>query len=223
MTPPQLQSAASSRKTGFTKVLVEGVLVGAFGAALALVANAVSPRGLALTRDYFPGAPRPLSLKVTATDTAGAGATTNTQAALAPESLAARLQARGLQVVGSNQVVQLFRDPRYAQQLVVFVDARDDRHYQEGHVPGALQFDHYRFENYLAAVLPACQTADQVVVYCTGGDCEDSEFTAITLSDAGIPKTKLWVYDGGMTEWITNGLPVEVGPRGSGDLRNSVK
>jgi rhodanese-related sulfurtransferase len=107
--------------------------------------------------------------------------------------------------------------------LVVFVDARDDQHYQEGHVPGAYQLDHYRPEKYLAPVLLVCQTAHQIVVYCNGGDCEDSEFTAITLRDAGILREKLLIYGGGLTEWLTNGLPVEIGPRNSGNLRNASK
>jgi len=193
------------------------------GAAFALAANQVSPRGLALTRNYFPGATRPLRPTMTVIHVPGDAARTNAPATLVAELLAARLKAQGLQLLGSNQVAQLFRDPRYEQELVVFIDARDDQHYQEGHVPGAYQLDHYRAENYVATALPVCQTADQIVVYCNGGDCEDSEFTAITLSDAGIPKAKLFVYGGGMTEWITNGLPIEIGGRRSGNLRNATR
>jgi len=137
----------------------------------------------------------------------------------AAQSVAARLQANGLRLVDSNQVAQLYHDPRYEQELVVFIDARDDSNYQEGHIPGAYQFDHYHPENYLAAVLPVCQTAERIVVYCTGGDCEDSEFSALTLGGVGIPKEKLAVYVGGMTEWLTNGLPVEIGARRSGNIR----
>ena len=135
--------------------------------------------------------------------------------------LAARLQAKGLQLVESRQAADLFRDPRREQGMVIFVDARDDQHYQEGHIPGAYQFNHYRAENYLPTVLPVCQSAEQIVVYCTGGDCEDSEFAAIFLRDAGIPKEKLFVYAGGMTEWNTSSLPVETGGRKSGNFRST--
>ena len=72
-------------------------------------------------------------------------------------------------------------------------------------------------------MLPPCLLAGQVVDYCTGGDCEDSEFAALTLSNAGVPKKKLFVFGGGMTEWATNGLPVEVGKRKSGNLRPATK
>ena len=45
-----------------------------------------------------------------------------------------------------------------------------------------------------------CQAAEQVVVYCTGGECEDSDTAAILLRDAGVPTAKLFVYGGGFAE-----------------------
>jgi len=213
------QSPATGCRTELQTIFREGVLVAVIGVAFAFAANALSPRGLVLARNYFPGAGRSPIPAATVATLAPVAMATNTNAASPTELLATRLKAKGLQLVVSNQVTQLFRDPRYEQGLVVFVDARDDRHYQEGHVPGAWQFDHYRAENYLGVVLPVCLMAEQVVVYCNGGDCEDSEFAALTLSGAGTTKEKLFVYGGGMTEWIAGGLPVEVGARQSGNLR----
>jgi rhodanese-related sulfurtransferase len=191
------------------------LLLLAVGGALALAANFISPRGLALTRNHFPGSRRP-ALPPTGTNVATAVRGTNTMTVSAAELLAARLKDKGLQVADSNQVVRIFRDPRHAQELFIFVDARDEAHYQEGHVPGAYLFDHYRAENYLATVLPACQTAEKILVYCSGGDCEDSEFAATILRDAGVPRERLLVYPGGIGEWTTNGLPVETVARQSG-------
>lgn len=217
------QPAALGRRAEVRRVLLEGVLVAMIGAAFALAVNEVSPRGLSLTRDYFPGAIRSLPATASATNrTSGAGQT-NAHATSSMDLLSARLKTKGLLLVGSNQVTQFFRNPRYEQELVIFIDARDDRHYQEGHVPGAFQFDPYRAENYALAVLPVCQTAEQIVVYCHGGDCEDSEFAATILGDAGVSKAKLFVYGGGLTEWMTNGLPVEVGLRKSGNVRSANK
>jgi rhodanese-related sulfurtransferase len=201
------------------QVLWEGVIVALAGALFAFAANEVSPRGLHLARNYFPGAvrsPRPTANASRLVPGAGG---TNAAVPSPAQLLAARLQAKGLQPAESNQVAQLFRDARYAQELIVFVDARDDRHYQEGHIPGAWQFDPYHAEIHLATVLPVCQAAERIVVYCTGGECEDSEFAAILLRDAGLPKEKLFVYGGGMTEWTTSGLPVEIGERKSGNFR----
>ena len=127
----------------------------------------------------------------------------------------------GIQLADSNMVVQFFQDPRYAQELIIFIDARDDKHYTEGHIPGAFQLDYYREENYLPTVLPACLTAEQIVVYCTGGNCEVSVFAAMTLMKNRIPPNKILVYAGGMAEWGAGGLPVELGPRKSGNIRPS--
>ena len=183
-------------------VILEAIIVAIVGVLFALAANALSPRGLRLARNYFPGA---------------AVAPTNSLPANGVDPLVARLQQRGLKLATSNEVAQLFRDPGYEQGLIVFVDVRNDRAYQSGHVPGAWQFDHYRAENYLPTVIPVCMTAQKVVVYCTGGTCEDSEFTAIMLRDAGIPAENISVYGGGISEW-TNGMPFEVGARGSGQI-----
>jgi rhodanese-related sulfurtransferase len=193
-------------------VVVEALLVAALGLVFAIAANALSPRGLRLSRNYFPDA----GTRLSATNS-GATATTPVSAN-ASNTTIQRLQQHGLQLVSSNEVVELFRDPRYAQGLVMFIDARDDQHYAAGHIPGAWQFHHYRAENYLPTVLPVCLNALQIVVYCAGGECEDSEFAAIMLRDAGVPREALFVYAGGITEWKAGGLPVESGVRGSGQL-----
>jgi rhodanese-related sulfurtransferase len=190
--------------------------VAVLGAAVAFVANALSPRGLKLTRDFFD------SRNPTTNNPVANPVSVGTNSPL--ELLVARLADKGVHVADSNQVLQLFHDPRYEQGLVIFIDAREDQHFQEGHVPGAYQLDYYRPEAYLATVLPVCQIAQQIVVYCSGGNCEDSEFAATFLLGAGVPKEKLLVYGGGMTEWATNSLPVESGARLSGQIRtNNVK
>ena len=196
------------------RLLLEVIIVGVVGLTVALAANALSPRGLKLSRDYFPTA------KVGATNAAAVA--TNNSAGLIPEpqslaaKVAARLQQKGLKLADSDQVYQLFQDPRYQQGLVVFIDSRDDTHFLQGHIPGAWQLDYYRYETFLAAVLPACMMAQEIIVYCNGGDCEDSEFTALLLRDAQVPLEKLRVYGGGISDWQSKGRPIETGPRNSG-------
>ena len=195
-------------------VLLEGLLVLAIGGLVAFTANFLSPRGLMLARDYFPGAnPPPLPVQ---TNIPGS----NSNALSVAELAAAHLKAKGLQVADHDLAVQFFRDPRRNQELIVFVDARNEEHYEEGHVPRAFLFDHYHPENYLPALLPVCLSAQTVVVYCTGGNCEDSEFAALMLREAGVTNEKLFVYPGGITEWQTKGLPLETGARNSGILRD---
>jgi rhodanese-related sulfurtransferase len=200
-----------------------------------LAANALSPRGLRLGRDYFPsgfssGIPVELSASSPANPPSArpavsqgsAGAQSPTSSAPLPEREAGaqRLHGLGLQTVGSNEVSQLFADPGRVQGLIVFVDARDDDHFMAGHLPGAWQFDRFRPEIHLPQVLPVCLAASKVVVYCAGGECEDSAFAAIQLRDAGVSQDALRVYLGGFTEWKALGLPIERGARGSGAAPN---
>ena len=192
-------------------MLFEALLVALAGIGFGLLANAVSPHGLRPGRDYFP---RVQAVAQPASPTTAVAASPKD-----PEvATRQRLQQRGLQVGSSNEIVEIFRDPRYQQGLFVFVDARDDSHYQAGHVPGAWQFNHYRADEFLPTILPMCVAAQKVVVYCTGGSCEDSEFAALMLRDGGVPAENLYVYIGGMAEWTKNALPIETGGRGSGQF-----
>jgi len=205
------------------RVLLEALIVAVIGLAFSLLANLASPRGLSITRNYFPGS------KTAHGEIHGSGNSTVNPAASstygadpsAGEIVATHLKEKGLQPVDGREVWQLFQDPQYQMELIVFIDARDDRHYSEGHIPGAYQFDRYYPEKHLRTALPACLNAKQIVVYCTGGNCEDSEFAALTLKEAGVPQERLSVYVGGITEWAANGWPVEVGERKSGKMRGA--
>ena len=191
------------------------------GAAIALVANRISTRGLSLSRDYFPGESR---VHTAAGNTNSPAAAINAVAS-SPESVALTMLAeKGLQGSDSDKAVQLFQDPGYQSEQIIFIDARDDKHFQEGHVPGAYQLDRFHPEAYLPAVLPACTRAEQVVVYCNGGACEDSLFAAEMLRDNGLVKNeKLFVYTGGIADWQAKGRPVETGPRKSGVMKETKK
>jgi rhodanese-related sulfurtransferase len=181
----------------------EGVIVALVGAILAFAANAFSPRGLKLSRDYFPKISRPAHTVTTGTGPSSSA----TNASTVDEQVLSRLKEQGLQAVDTPAAVALFNDPRRLQETIVFIDARDAEHYQKGHIPGAYQLDYYHPEAQLPQVLSACQNAEQIIVYCNGGTCEDSQFTAVMLRDAGIPPSKIHVYLGGITEWVKQGAP----------------
>jgi rhodanese-related sulfurtransferase len=175
------------------------------GCAVALVANAVSPRGLSLSRDYFAG-------NVTADAPAHRNRTDDaapTPIAGAPAGTART--ARGFQLASHAEVLRLFQDPRREQQRILFVDARNDAQYVAGHIPGACQLDHYHLDRTVGSVLGLAQVAEQVVVYCNGGDCEDSALAALDLVSLGVAQSKLLIYGGGFTEWRRQGLPLQRG------------
>ncbi len=208
-------------RSGFAAILREALLLAVVGVCLALLANWISPRGLSLARNYFPEI-KPVVSPAT-TNAAPARDVTNSTAPPQTESPEARIKASGLQVVDLNQVKQLLQDPGFTNGSIIVVDSRSDEDYQAGHIPGAYQLDYFHLEKYIAAVLPLCQTADKIVVYCAGGECDVSEMTAVTLRDSGVPAEKLFVYTGGMTEWETSGQPIETGARNSGQFRGANK
>ena len=190
----------------------------AAGAVFAFSANWLAceltkDKGLKLTHDYSERGSNTVPAKIVAS-------LTNSPR----QNLEAQLRAEGLHLADSNLVAKLFHDPRVDQDQVVFIDARDNEEYQQGHIPGAYLFNHYHAESYLPTVCPVCQAAQQIVVYCNGGNCDESILAARLLRDLPqIGGEKLFVYAGGITEWTTNGLPVEIGDRRSGKIRQTPK
>lgn len=159
------------------------------GIALGLFANFLSPRGLELGKDYFPPAPVP---------------------AIPPSAAAGvpPVPVHEFSSVATGDLEEMLGDARFVTRRFLLIDARSDAHYREGHIQGALQFDHFQAQQYLGTVIPACQAAERIVIYCTGGACEDSIFAARMLRDFGIPAERFAIYSGGIAAWQEAGRPL---------------
>jgi rhodanese-related sulfurtransferase len=201
----------------------ECVTIVALGSLAALAANAIHPDGVKLRRDYFPrnhlANARPRTQPLTTNPMADAS-DPDPEPAVDDEfskpyldKIAHRLQEQGFQVARHDEVVETFKDPLARQGYYIFIDARNDAAYTEGHIPGAYQLDHYRIEDYIDNVLPPSMTALKIIIYCSGGPCEDSEFAALELFDRGIDPSKVYVYPGGVGLWKRKGQPIETGLR----------
>lgn len=217
-----VQTRVTDRRGAVGRVLREAVLVAVVGAAFALTANQFSARGLALTRNYFPAETNTVVQAVVHLNSFRTASGQNPAPPMPGDMLAAQMKQQGLQLVDGPQSVQLFHDSQL-EPGVIFVDARDDLQYRQGHIPGAYQFDPYRPESYFPTVLPVCQAARQIVVYCNGGNCGDSETAALLLKNVGISNRKIFVYAGGITDWTNNHQQVEIGERNSGDLKIAIQ
>ncbi len=225
------------------RTLLESAFVGGVGLVLGLSANAMNPDGLVLSKNYFkrpvvngtqttrPGqnglaATEPGSgnehrdtgnrLKANGQNGSSAGETPTENAVVD------YLQGYGLQPITYEETVALFQDSSHHEGICVFIDARDDEQYAEGHVPAAYQLDHYRTERYperyIETLLEACAGAVNIVVYCNGGKCEDSVFTAGDLFDHGVDPNRVFVYVGGFETWAAGNMPIEKGQRLSGQV-----
>ncbi len=95
----------------------------------------------------------------------------------------------------------------------LFLDARRSKDFADGHVAGARSFPIWEAavvkERVEALVAEGRDTALPVVLYCTGGDCEDSHMLAQTLFGAGFEN--LLVYRDGFPDWKARGGAVAAG------------
>jgi len=115
------------------------------------------------------------------------------------------------QEIQFEELVKVFRDPATSQGLNVFVDARKEDLYEEGHIPNALHCSPYETGEHLDEVVARSNGVERVIVYCGGGDCEDSIFLCRELIEAGVPYDLVFLYSGGWQEWTDNNLPVQSG------------
>jgi rhodanese-related sulfurtransferase len=117
----------------------------------------------------------------------------------------------GFQTVSVAQAIEFFNDPMAEIKVYLFVDARDDKHYGEGHIPGAIQADHYQLDLYLDNLIQYAEAAEKIIVYCNGGDCEDSIYMCQDLEGMGISHDIIYLFVGGWEAWTKNDMPIETG------------
>lgn len=118
------------------------------------------------------------------------------------------------QEIDFDDVLAVVNDPMTAAGLNVLVDARDDDHYSEGRIAGALQCFPHEVDRYVDRIRDAVLNAEKVIVYCSGGDCEDSIFMCRELLNMSVPYENVFLYPGGWKEWVARGGPTE-GAEGS--------
>lgn len=194
--------------------VVELVLLMAIGSAVALSVNGVRAKGqIKPTHNYFPKLsamvrPTPAAIVSQASADGESGSVPANGGTRESEK---RPIVHGYRAITLDEAYEWFSSPEAEAGLYVFVDARNDDAYRQGRIPGAIQFDHYRLTDFLDRVVPQLEGRERVIVYCNGGDCEDSGFVCKDLEDAGIPYDALYLFAGGWKEWTSYGFPVEGG------------
>ena len=97
---------------------------------------------------------------------------------------------------------------------VWFLDARRRVDFDTARIEGALFMEHTHLssgeglDEILSYSPPEIE--ELLVIYCTGGDCQASEDTAILLEQAGY--TNIAIMAAGFDEWKDAGLPTAEGP-----------
>jgi rhodanese-related sulfurtransferase len=98
---------------------------------------------------------------------------------------------------------------------VLFLDARRTAAYEEGHIAGARPFSVWEADvddKVMALYEERSDSREQnrpIVIYCTGGACEDSHMLAQKLW--GIQFNNVYVYKDGFPDWQQRGGAVRTG------------
>ena len=98
---------------------------------------------------------------------------------------------------------------------VLFLDARRTSVYEQGHIPGARTYSVWESDIDEKVNKLFNERSDQtaqnlpIVIYCSGGDCEDSHMLAQKLW--GIQFNNVYVYKDGFPDWQQHGAPVHTG------------
>lgn len=94
---------------------------------------------------------------------------------------------------------------------VPFLDARRTSAWGEGHVAGARPVSVWEsdVDEKVMALIGELDGPKPLVVYCSGGDCEDSHLLAQKLWGAGF--NGVLVYRDGFPDWVKRGGAVRSG------------
>jgi rhodanese-related sulfurtransferase len=118
------------------------------------------------------------------------------------ETFFSRADYPGIRLITIQEAEDLWA----AGEAVVF-DARPERPFREGHVPGARSLPAVESGQKLPAEVLELARERTLVVYCEGGDCQSSLALAKRLHDEGFRDIR--VMTGGWEEWKKAGLPEE--------------
>jgi 3-mercaptopyruvate sulfurtransferase SseA len=111
---------------------------------------------------------------------------------------------------GDPSMLNLARAKELYDQGVVFVDARDDEEFNEGHIRGARHIEYEHAERQWEAAMRGVDPGSPVVVYCNGEGCNSSQLVADALRNVGFQK--VFVFFGGWPAWSAAGYPLDGKP-----------
>ncbi|MBN2326783.1 MAG: rhodanese-like domain-containing protein [Candidatus Omnitrophica bacterium] len=105
-------------------------------------------------------------------------------------------------VVTGEEVLQHLQDGS-----AIFIDARDEKYFNEGHIPSAINLPASNFGEAFAEIGESLPREFFIIVYCQGSPCDESHDVLDHLELLGFQDLAL--YEGGWMEWEQNGHPAE--------------
>jgi rhodanese-related sulfurtransferase len=119
------------------------------------------------------------------------------------ESLFSSDKFPGIILIGLAEAEELF-----VRGSALFIDSRPKRKFSEGHVLNAVSIPLEENKKKLNSPL-SVPLEKTIVVYCDGGDCQESLALAKVLHSQGHKNIR--VFTGGWTEWVDTGHPTAKG------------
>ena len=149
-----------------------------------------------------------------------------TSRACPPHCIQPMQVAPGVKTIGELELID-FLDKYVSKQKGALIDARLETWYQNGTIPGSVNFAFNVFENpetnpFLEPVLQILgaksdgkggwdfSNALELALFCNGPVCGQSPRAIHNLLKIGYPAEKIRYYRGGMAEWVAMGLTVVV-------------
>lgn len=87
----------------------------------------------------------------------------------------------------------------------ILIDARPVEDYQRGAIPGAINLPYNDFQAYFTEMSEALPLEELYIVYCSGGNCDDSHEVLTQLEAFGFEQ--LMLYKLGWEEWYKKDFP----------------
>ena len=103
------------------------------------------------------------------------------------------------------EIIDLEIAKKFYYDEVLFIDARNDISFNEGHITGAISSSHYN--EMVDKIFDNLGFNEPFVVYCDDAECGLSEDLAYQLQAEGF--SKIYLFSGGWNQWVTTELPVE--------------
>jgi rhodanese-related sulfurtransferase len=98
---------------------------------------------------------------------------------------------------------------KFAEGVVLFVDARSPREFSHGHIRGAVNLPDRAFDSTFDEVVERLERWDILVAYCEGENCPLGRSVAEKLAQLGFQR--VFYLPNGWTLWRERGLPVSEG------------
>jgi rhodanese-related sulfurtransferase len=108
--------------------------------------------------------------------------------------------ASGVHTVGELEVIE------HIEAGLPFVDTRLAHFYRQGTIPSARNVSHEQITDAIGSLDPDLAT----IFFCNGPQCAATPASIRTLLAAGYPAASILYYRGGIHDWMTLGLPLEV-------------